>query len=698
MSPYSAFPFVRVLLAFIPGILLSDWIPVSTSGLMVLLAVLFTLQLLQIKNKNLFELGSNWKSGFAPLLFIFISAIIICKINYKTDSKNHFTNIIEYNQTQICFAKVSGVCEQKEKSYKIPIELEALYLNNKWKPCFGKSIFYLKKSDQEKFSYSYGDQLIFLTRFNHLTSNHNPGEFDYASYLKMKGVECTAYSAEKPLLVSHQTSLYSVAETCANNLKNLIYTHCTNKKIASFLVALLIGQKSEVDDEVMKGFSITGTLHVLSVSGLHTGLLFIAFQTLLQLILGKEKRRALFTISLLILLWSYAFITGLSPSVTRAVMMFSLVIIGRYFNFKSNIYNSIAAAALMLLCINPYNLYQLSFLLSFLAVLGIVYLQEKIYQLFYFKNLLIDKIWLLCSVSIAAQLATLPLCLYSFSSFPSYFILANLIVIPLTTLILYLTLISVLFSMIPVINELLFYCLEILVQGLFSIIGFISELPVSTLSISIQFYECILLYGSFCILLLYFIHRKIKLLNFTLAILCFTFIFRLYHTLDKNQSQELIILADRNFTSIYYYSNQKNILISDSIPDSRTIQQINLYALHQKRKNVSFGINKSDSVLLEKHQVYYQNGFYQFSNYLLFEPEKNTKIYPKTSRIKTDLLILNYYPKHNLDEILKKTQPKLVLLSLKLSNWYRNELRLKLEEKNIMCYDQQEKGAFKVVF
>src|SRR5690606_29990590 len=152
----------------------------------------------------------------------------------------------------------------------------------------------------------------------------------------------------------------------------------------------------------------------------------------------------------------YAFITGLSPSVLRAVVMFSLVTVARTISRRPSIYNTLGIAAFFLLLYEPYYLLDVGFQLSFLAVLGIVYLQPLLYKTVTFDNWLLDKVWALFTISVAAQLITFPLCLLYFHQFPVYFWLANLVVVPLSALALYTGVAALAFSWIPFLSELVF--------------------------------------------------------------------------------------------------------------------------------------------------------------------------------------------------------------------------------------------------
>jgi competence protein ComEC len=226
--------------------------------------------------------------------------------------------------------------------------------------------------------------------------------------------------------------------------------------------ALVLGFRDDIDTATKQAYANTGTTHIMAVSGLQVGLLFAALQWLLARLPlgGSALRRRLLTAGLgLALIWSYAFLTGLSASVLRATVMFTLVILGQAWERQSSLFNTLSAAACGLLLYNPYLLCDVGFQLSFLAVVSIVYLQPRIVRWLDVRNYVLDHqrswhgpaqqrfwrasawladaAWQLSALSIAAQIATFPLGLYYFHQFPFNFLLSNLIAVPISSVAVY---------------------------------------------------------------------------------------------------------------------------------------------------------------------------------------------------------------------------------------------------------------------
>ena len=178
--------------------------------------------------------------------------------------------------------------------------------------------------------------------------------------------------------------------------------------------ALVVGDKSELEVELKQGFSIAGAMHVLAVSGLHVGIIYKVLEFLFNLLFRNKKYQRLQAIIILIVLWSYAFITGLSPSVLRAVWMFSFIVIANLKLSHPNVYNTLAASAFFILVMNPNYLFHVGFQLSYIAVLGIVSIYPLLYRLLKSNNRFLNAVWGLTVVSIAAQISTFPIALYYF--------------------------------------------------------------------------------------------------------------------------------------------------------------------------------------------------------------------------------------------------------------------------------------------
>lgn len=283
-----------------------------------------------------------------------------------------------------------------------------------------------------------GDYVWIKTIPRSITPPSNPGEFDYRAYMSDKGITHQIFLHDEAdfLLGSSSFQKGNIFTRARDFLQSELDQLPLESDQISVVSALILGQKKTLDPELRQSFATAGAMHVLAVSGLHVGLIYLIFNKLFSLVVRVKQGAWIRALIVIILLWMYAGITGFSPSVLRATTMFTAIAFAQASSRRSNIYNTLSFSAIALIVFNPNIIYEVGFQLSYLAVVGIVFLQPKIYAWINSRNWLVDKIWQISSVSIAAQLATFPLSLYYFHMFPSYFLLSNLVVIPLAGILL----------------------------------------------------------------------------------------------------------------------------------------------------------------------------------------------------------------------------------------------------------------------
>jgi competence protein ComEC len=272
-----------------------------------------------------------------------------------------------------------------------------------------------------------GDVLLVAAPFESIVNAGNPGEFDAAYFWRSKGIRKMAFIGAEQFSFLYQEETGWITKslnTTRNTLQQLLKDHMEGDELAIAL-ALILGDKSLLDTEVKNSFTNTGAMHVLAVSGLHVGIIM----QILLFILGFFPRLFSKKSSILIvvtLMWIYAVITGLSPSVLRAVFMFSVLVLSQLTERNYDAMNTLFFTGVALCLIDPITLLDIGFQLSFLAMMGIFLLYKPIEQLLYFENKLLQKVWQGTAIGFAAQFMTTPLSLYYFHQFPNYFVLTNI--------------------------------------------------------------------------------------------------------------------------------------------------------------------------------------------------------------------------------------------------------------------------------
>jgi len=477
-------PLVKLVFPFVIGIIIGIYTPFyaiifwASFGLLFLLASSILIR----KNFSIKKLQQKTlTSSFLLWLNIFLVGILLSQFHKQIESKNHFSK--HYENESLLEIQILNPVNFKSKSAKIEAKVLSVLKQDTLVKTSGKLLLYLEKDSLAE-NLQYGDIIIVKTRINELSEPMNPHEFNYKQYMSFKNIYHQAYSKKtnwKHTQTNNGNKFLSNLYNFRKHLGNVIDTYLIGNDEKAIANAILIGNKDLLDDKITKAYATSGAMHVLAVSGLHVGIIYVIFSYLLSF-LKRTKFKNAFPFVLILLIWFYALITGGSPSVLRAATMFSFITIGASFNRHISIYNAIAASIFVLVTLNPFIVTEVGFQLSYLAVIGIIFLQPKIYKLYLPKNKLIDNIWAITAVSIAAQIATFPLGVLYFHQFPNLFWVSNLVVIPAATVIVYGGVLLFVFSWWNWVAILIGKLLNFIIFLLNKSVNFIDQIPYSLTS------------------------------------------------------------------------------------------------------------------------------------------------------------------------------------------------------------------------
>lgn len=447
-------------------------------------------------------------------------------------------------------------------------------------PITGKLKLYLKPSYYQSTVPLPGDKVAFTAKLSSISPPRNPYEFDYQAYLARQHTHHQVYLYPKQyrILPDSSFNLRRLAAQLRKEATNRLHTALKDTTYTALASSMLLGDRNLLDNQLKSNFAITGAMHVLAISGLHVGIVALLLVFVLDR-LWPEKRSWVKAIIIVVCLAGYAFITGLSPSVLRASVMFSFLLLGKAINRKANPYNSLAASAILLLMLDPTMIQQLGFWLSYSAVVGIFLIYPKLYGWLYFKNRLANWVWQLLAVSLAAQIATLPITIYSFHQLPTYSLLTNLIVVPATTLILGIGLGYLALSWIPWLGATLAFLLKLILQGVILSVNWLAQLPLSGIKgIYISLPEFLLYIGGISFVVLW-MHRGPRagiIIRLTGLIILLTG-FSLYRDFQNHQQKSFTIysLYEHTVLDIFHgrhtFSYQDSTLATDSLLVERKV-------------------------------------------------------------------------------------------------------------------------------
>jgi competence protein ComEC len=364
--------------------------------------------------------------------------------------------------------------EEKAKTYKAIAKIihHNVYMKE-------QGVFYFQKSEETAKLLS-GDRICIDTKIKFIDNQLNIGNFDYRAYMNKKGIYFTAYIAKyqwKKIGKNEKKTIYSISHKIQQYLTQLLKKSGMNGDEFAVTAAILLGNDDEMDEEVKRAYSAAGTSHILCVSGMHVGIIYMLINFLLKFLDKRKSSKRFKMIVLVFIIWFYSCITGLSPSVQRAACMFSFVSFGHWLQRNSNVFHSLFTSLFILLLINPSLIFEVGFQLSYAAVFGIVMFQGKICRLWKTKNKVLHYFWELATVSIAAQLGTFPIAVYYFGQFPNYFLISNLSVILLSFIIVINGIAVLVFSFSTTLASFLSMLLNAEVKTMNTLVRIIEQLP-----------------------------------------------------------------------------------------------------------------------------------------------------------------------------------------------------------------------------
>jgi competence protein ComEC len=427
-------PFARLILLFAAGIAVADSLRNCTlpvEGLAITLVILWIGLLIIIITYRNFHTG--WVAGILAGIILFLCGVWAGEIGIQRGER-----ILSLPESagiyKIRITDMPGTYDQRLKT---TARVLASCSEHGWVKQHMQVLLFFR-TDSCTGSIHPGSELIVKTSLKNVPPPGNPGEFNYQQYLATRHIYKQGFVISGSWKVcdgSRGISLQAMACNMRNSL--LQYFSKLNLHPAGFglVSALTLGYKEDVDAHTKQVFSEAGVMHIMALSGFNVGIIALVLGYVLGIFDRNRPGRVGKTILIILFLWLFALITGLSPSVMRATVMISFVMTGRLFHRQVNTYNILFVSAFILLAISPGMLTDVSFQLSFAAVTGIILFQPGMNKLFYSKNHLVQATWQLFTLSCAAQLSTFPLTLYYFHQFPVYFWLTNLYVVPLVSFI-----------------------------------------------------------------------------------------------------------------------------------------------------------------------------------------------------------------------------------------------------------------------
>lgn len=698
-SSINEVPFFRLLIPITLGIFLQIFFNLLPASPAIFIIPISAFLLLTISYFLFQQWQYRWLFGIALNLFLFVSGVTL-SVNFS------YSNAITKDTETKVVVRLLDNPQQRVRSVRAKCQITNVLVNQRYVSSSEDILLYFSISDTLVASLKYGDVIAATITPREFDEPLNPYQFDMRQYMRQEGIRFSAYVAENNWIRcgSRPNALVAYSLGLRDRFVELFKKYNIKGQELAVVSALTLGYRELLDDEIQKVYSSTGAMHILSVSGLHVGILYLVLALVLRLVPDSRILRPLKLLISLLFLWFFALLTGLSPSVSRSALMFSLVAIGQSFGVRSNVMNTLAIAAFVLLVANPYNLLNVGFQLSFIALLSIVVFYPFIYPLFYTKNKVLDYIWSLVAVSIAAQIGTFPITAASFSQFPNYFILTNLIAIPLSTLILYSALLLLVispFSMLASwVGKLLNFLLVLLNGGL----SWVEEMPGSLWSgIHLSILQTFLIVVSLVLLTLCIIKWKFLFFHLALALSIAVLSIGVWHRFAIIRNNEFVVFNIPRESAVCYRSGGiANFIKLDTLM-ANPVEQYGFYLSGYVNHETYWGQHRcwdTDSLLddekVKSVQLRKNMGLalLKMNKMLVALPYCDSAWNLSAHRaIDVDVLLVNNHFSSNL---LCFIRPKLAVIDGSVSRKKLDKLMLLLVEHKIPIYDSNVLGAFRL--
>ena len=670
------FPLAKISFVFVLGILLFPYI--NTSPLFSLLTSLVALSLLLL----LYFLGKrnaffNSTFGILVLLNSFFIGILTASINKQTFYATHFSHLI--NETQNSFDG-TVLIKEKLKNTKKNIRYVAEVRSIRNYEAIGKIIFNIAKNDSQ-IIIPVGSILKVKGSYYHNKDPFNPNQFDYGKYLENQEIYGHLYvKNDNVKVIGNENSIRSYFANYREGLITKLKGTSLSEHSLNVIVALLLGQKQELSLTVLKEYQAAGAVHILAVSGLHVGIIMYILLFLLKPIPNSKSGSFIKLIIIILGLWSFALLAGLSPSVVRSVTMFSFLTIGMNLRRTVNIYHTILVSILLILLVSPSFIYDVGFQMSYLAVFFIVWLQPMLKTIWKPKNKILNYFWDIITVSTAAQIGVLPLSIYYFHQFPGLFVVTNLIILPLLSFIMIFGIFVLVTLSTGFVLNFMVEILDFLLQIMNNSISWISSFD-SFIFRDIPFTIQMLVVFYILIFSVIFALTKPSFRQISFALVAIIAV----QTIFINQKEKTTIASEG-----IVFNQRKATIITDRIGKSVTLFATDsLQNESNENSNIQSYLVGNFSKVKQKMKI---------GNLLYINNKKvividSTGIY--NSNLKPDVLLIIQSPQINLDRLLQSMKPQIIIADASNYKSYSKLWEETCKKQKIPFHNTHEKGFYK---
>ena len=614
------------------------------------------------------------------ILFVFISwlsfFLIGILLTYGGDATKNY-NYFEKHLTNTSNAILAIDKVLKPGNYHYKYMAEVLQIDHQ--KTTGRVLINIEKDSVASF-FKIGDRILLKNKFVAIKESLNPHQFNYKNYLAKQGIHQQVYATKQELLLLDQTSTSFLEFIAAFRLKiqQSLQQYDFSEDELAIMNALLLGQRQDISKELTANYSKAGAIHILAVSGLHVGIILWMLSFVLKPLERYKKGKVIKLVLVVLFLWFFAVLAGMSASVTRAVTMFSAIAIGQFFNKRNAIEQSLIFSMFLLLLLKPLFLFDVGFQLSYLAVFGIIWVQPVFYQLWKPKYYIIDKGWQLITVSTAAQLGVLPISLFYFHQFPGLFFLSNLLIIPFLGVILGTGIIVLGLSYLTILPVFLVDIYGGIISILNRLVAFIARQEAFLFSdISFSFIKMFFSYLVIIACFQFFLKRNAKrCLFFLSSVLIFqsVFFYEKYHIEKNNEfivfhKSRNSIVGIRTGSFLEVYNDMDSLVTKQNLLKNYKVGENILYQNYQKLPTL-LQLNKQFVLFIDTAGVYNLTDLHQ------------------------PIVLLHQSPKINLERLINRLQPTIIIADGSNYKSYVRRWKATCLKLQIPFWSTNEQGAY----
>ena len=667
------FPLAKITIWFLAGILFAYYAspnPIFIFYIVIIAAVGFGYAY-YFSHRNFlqhiyFGLAAN------ALAFFLGSATLLSHSGYA-DSKN-YVHQLHVEKPQV----VAVVLRQKLKGSNYNNRYVANVESIDGISCSGKLLVNLNRNRYVQ-NFPIGTHLLINEKILKHQIPKNPDQFDYGNYLRTKSIMAQVFVNSNPLKIGTaiQKDVYYYADQLRTRiLTNLKKSHFGPAEL-SVVAALILGQQQDINSDIIQDYQFAGAVHILSVSGLHVGFILL-FLTFLLKFLPNTKWNRRFKLGFIIIsLWAFAVLAGLSPSVVRSVTMFCFVAIGMHLKRNTDIFHTLLVSILLILLFEPAFLFDVGFQLSYVALFFIIWLQPLMASIWQPKRKITRYFWQLLTVSFAAQIGTLPISIYYFHQFPGLFFVTNLLVIPLVSIIMGLGVFVMLLAAFNFLPQILLVSLQTSIKIMNSIIHWVASFESFIIS-DISMNRYLLFAAYFLVITAVIWIKKPTFKKFAICIIALIIFQASYFgTKWSNATQHEWIVFDV----------KKSTMIAE-----RNGHEITVYSNSNIKKNKmlkSYAIANFAQILPQKPLR--NVGYFNNQKILILD---SLAIYPKDCN--PDIILLTKSAKINLERLLQNCNPKIIIADASNFKSYVKLWESTCKKQKIPFHSTYETGYFKI--